>query len=528
MAGTVTETTNKASAFSRGAVTAVTTLITFVDVCDPYAPGWVGDGCWRGPTLSLLQERPFGRIVLLVGPGDDGRAAALLKELAQDHPQMVAETHAVADLVWTGWSDVVAQLDRLVAAQGDVDVSVSVGAGSPLARAAWMAVAASRPATLRLFDVEPKRYATDVTRVTEIRLGRPSGGDARVREPAVAYRADPEASPEAAGRVRLRGAASAPDLEEALRRVGLCGSDPGFRKAVETAAAVAPHKVPVLIQGETGTGKGVLARLVHLLSGRAAATFVAVNCAALPEQLVESILFGHKKGSFTGAGADQAGKFELADGGTLFLDEVGELPPALQPKLLKVLEDGVVEPLGAARGRPVDVRIVAATNRDLQAAVAQRAFREDLYYRLSFARVELPPLRERRGDIHHLALQVLARLNASARTPRRLAPSALRRLEQHPWPGNVRDLENVIGRSVLLAGKDVLEADDVLLDASAEVPFAPVLPEVREGFSLDDYLDDTRRRLIRRALDVAHGKQTAAARLLGITPQAISKFLRES
>jgi transcriptional regulator with AAA-type ATPase domain len=520
------DTTTNVSAYNDTFGPQVKTLLTFVDACDPYAPGLAGDEAWCGPTLSLLKDRPFDRLVLLGASGDEYRAAETAEAARTRHPGLVVETVPVADVIWTGWAALVAHLERLAIQWQGTEVTASVGAGSPLARAAWMAVASTGAVPLRLLDVEPKRYVTDVTRVVEIRLGRPPGGPF-LREPAVAYRAEPSGlAGDPTG--RPRGTASAPDLEAALRRLGLCGEDPAYRKAVETAAAVAPHNVPVLIQGETGTGKGMLARLIHALSGRAAAPFVAVNCAALPEQLVESILFGHKKGSFTGAGADQAGKFELAHGGTLFLDEVGELPLVLQPKLLKVLEDGVVEPLGAARGRPVDVRIVAATNRDLPAAVARREFREDLYYRLSFARVTMPALRERRGDIHHLALQVLARQNAALRNPRRLAPAALRRLEQHPWPGNVRDLENVIGRSLLLTSKPVLEASDLLMDAAPVPSPEPALPDVRAGFSLDAYLDKTRRALIQRALEIAHGKQAGAARLLGVTPQAIHKFLRDA
>ena len=256
---------------------------------------------------------------------------------------------------------------------------------------------------------------------------------------------------------------------------------------------------------------------------------MTLNCAALPETLAESILFGHKKGAFTGAALDQAGKFEVADRGTLFLDEIGELPLTLQAKLLKVLEDGVVEPLGARQGRAVDVRVIAATNRDLKAAVAAKTFREDLYYRLSVAQVQLPALRERRSDIPHLALHMVARLNASLRAPRRLSPAALQRLSQHDWPGNIRDLENVIGRSLLLAPGEVLEAADVLFDAPAAGSADPLdaLPAPHEGFSLDTFLNEARRQLILRALHLAAGKQSTAARLLGVTPQAISKFLRD-
>ena len=215
-----------------------------------------------------------------------------------------------------------------------------------------------------------------------------------------------------------------------------------------------------------------------------------------------------------------------ADGGTLFLDEIGELPPALQPKLLRVLEDGWVEPLGASRARRVDVRIMAATHRDLKAAVAEQAFREDLYFRLSFATVTLPALRERRSDIQALALHALQRINLRLRTPKRLSGPALVRLERQPWRGNIRDLENVIGRSALMARGDVIGPDDLLLE-EAPAPGARGLPEPHEGFELEAYLSDARRALIERALALCHGRQAAAARLLGLTPQAVNKFVQQ-
>ncbi|HEY8241069.1 MAG TPA: sigma 54-interacting transcriptional regulator [Kiritimatiellia bacterium] len=327
-------------------------------------------------------------------------------------------------------------------------------------------------------------------------------------------------------RVRYGTACSAPETDQVARRIGIRGEHPAVRAALDTAAALATHPVPVLIEGETGTGKSLVARLVHELSGRAGGPFVQVNCGALPEKLVESTLFGHRKGAFTGATDDHAGKFAAADGGTLFLDEVGELPLELQPKLLKVLEDGMVEPVGAAKGYAVDVRVIAATNRDLKAMVAGRTFREDLYYRLSFGIIRLPPLRERRTDIRPLALHALARVNRTLRTPKQLSPEAIERLEQQEWRGNVRDLENVIGRSALLARADVLDAADLVIEdpVRADDPLS-MLPTPNESFSLEGFLDSARKQLILRALDIAGGSQAGAARLLGVTPQAVHKFL---
>ena len=285
----------------------------------------------------------------------------------------------------------------------------------------------------------------------------------------------------------------------------------------------------MLILGETGTGKELFAKFVHLLSGRPAERFVPVNCAALPKDLVESILFGHKKGSFTGAIADQTGKFDQANSGTLFLDELGELPLSTQAKLLRVLQDGLIEPIGVKQPHKVDVRIVAATNMDVHKAIGSGQFRNDLYYRLNVGEIHLPALRERRADIPKIALHILDRLNISLRKPKRLSPDALRRLQSHSWSGNVRELENCLERSARLAKNDVLEDDDLLISESIAYadPLAG-LPEPSEDFSIEEFMSSARKQLMLKAIDMAEGNQSEAARLLGVTPQAIHKFLQTS
>lgn len=298
---------------------------------------------------------------------------------------------------------------------------------------------------------------------------------------------------------------------------------------LEAIGAFADSDVPILLLGETGTGKEMFARLVHRLSNRPVERFVAVNCAALPENLVESILFGHKRGAFTGAVSDKDGKFVLADGGTLFLDEFGELPLPVQAKLLRVLQDGVVEPVGAKRGQKVNARIVAATNRDLRKAIKKGDFREDLYYRLEVGRVDIPPLRDRRSDIPKIALHVLDQVNRSLRHPKRLSVEALSRLERHDWPGNVRDLENAIERSARLSRAHVLDADDLLIsEPIAGRDDLEGLPEPHEGFSMEGFIGGARKQLMLRALEIAGGNQSEAARLLGVSPQAVHKFLRST
>ena len=278
------------------------------------------------------------------------------------------------------------------------------------------------------------------------------------------------------------------------------------------ARRVAATDETVLLLGESGTGKSLLARAIHHGSRRAAGPLVEVHAAALPESLVEGELFGREKGAYTGATEAKPGHAEIASGGTLFLDEIGELPLATQVKLLRLLQDRTFSRLGSTQQRKADVRIVAATNRDLEAAVKAGTFREDLYYRLAVFPIVLPPLRERPEDIRATVLALLA---ARGLGPERISPTALAAVEAHGWPGNVRELENAIARAAVLAGPAVIETDHLPpLGATAAGPPASLLDDLLvPGFSLDTLERD----LIHQALLKAGGNKTAAARLLGMT-----------
>jgi transcriptional regulator with GAF, ATPase, and Fis domain len=318
------------------------------------------------------------------------------------------------------------------------------------------------------------------------------------------------------------------DVGAVLEDIGIVAEHPGMRPALETAAACAEFPYPVLITGETGTGKDLFAKLVHRLGDRSTKPFVVVNCAAIPENLVESTLFGHVKGAFTDAQKDRPGKFEAADGGTLFLDEIGDLPLSAQAKLLRVLEDGELDRVGSDKPVKVDVRIIAATNRKLGEAIAAKRFRGDLFFRLNSGEIRLPPLRERRSDIPRIALRLLEGFNRNSRRQRQLSADALTRLQGYDWPGNVRDLRTVITRAVMFSGgRDVLGADDIKFDDTLKPdPFA-YLPEPFEGFDVKQYNDEVRRRLFEKALRMAGGNQSQAAKLLGVKPQAVSGFVNE-
>lgn len=292
--------------------------------------------------------------------------------------------------------------------------------------------------------------------------------------------------------------------EQALAR--LVGSSPAMQAIHQRIRKVAPSMAPVLIQGESGTGKELVAYAIHANSHRARGPWVAVNCGAIPEHLLESEFFGTRKGAYTGAQADRPGYFQAAHGGTLFLDEIGELPMALQPKLLRAIQERQVRPLGATQEEPVDVRIISATHRDLRTDVAAGRFRQDLYYRLNVIELLVPPLRDRRDDLPALCATLLERI---AQTDRQATPNlddrVLRDLMQRELPGNVRELENLLYRAITL-GTDALISGD---------PAAPP-PEPETPIDLQSQLDAFERRILLETLAQTHFNRTAAAQLLGL------------
>jgi transcriptional regulator with GAF, ATPase, and Fis domain len=325
------------------------------------------------------------------------------------------------------------------------------------------------------------------------------------------------------GRIDMAAAAVAEVLagRMTLQTHDMVGDTPAMRAVYERIRKVAGADCTVLISGETGTGKELAARAIHENSGRARRPFVAINCAALTEALLESELFGHEKGAFTGAVALKKGKLEIADGGTLFLDEIGDLAPALQAKVLRALQHHEFERLGGTRTIKVNVRVIAATNLDLEAAAASGRFRQDLWYRLNVVSITMPPLHARRADIPRLAAHFAAKYGRGR--PVALSPEAVDALSSYDWPGNVRELENAIERAVVLGCSDRIVVDDlpqVVVEASEAAPSG------QSEALFHRNVMETKRKLILEAIDRSGGNYTAAARLLGINPTYLHRLLK--
>ena len=308
------------------------------------------------------------------------------------------------------------------------------------------------------------------------------------------------------------------------QRCGIVGNSAAIQELRRLIEKIAPTSATVLIRGETGTGKELIVEALHQLSKRKAMPLVKINCAALPENLVESELFGYEKGAFTGAERAKPGRFELADGGTLFLDEIGELPPPMQVKLLRVLQDGVVDRVGGTEPRQVDVRLISATNRELDQEVANGRFREDLLYRLKVMELVSPPLRERLDDIPDLVECFVERHAERLERPRpAVGPEALRALMTLPWPGNVRELENAVERAVLLADGETLTPVDFGLtdDATQRAPASTLKEASRVAAA------ETERRMILAALDLTDGNVTHAAERLGLSRRGLQMKMKD-
>jgi DNA-binding NtrC family response regulator len=499
-------------------------LLTWVGDTDLRGPGAEKEGR-LGPIATALDALPFERVVLLTDR--DPRRVFRLKG---DGPEVQVERYRV----WLGkrtkaevtvrhapLSSPTSYQDIFLAARKAIDelrgpkveMVFHVSPGTPSMGAIWLLLA--------------KTYVQ-----AELIEGSAEKGVSRVNFP---FELSAEFLPDLLRRhdEELQRLAAAPAPEHAAFTSILHRSEI-MRRLLARARRVAVRSVPVLIEGESGTGKELLARAIHDASPRRAGPFVAMNCGAISETLIESELFGHAKGAFTGADRDRRGYFEQASGGTLFLDEIGELPRASQVKLLRPLQEGEIVRVGKSDPVKVDVRIIAATNRTMIDEVSAGRFREDLFYRLAVATLRMPPLRERGGDIGLLIEGLLKRLDEAwstepGYTKKKLSPGARNVLLRHAWPGNVREMANTLQRAVIWSEGDIIEADDArdaLLTAPAAVAASVLGRPLGDGLDLQELLAEVARHYLERAMAEAGGSKTKAAELVGLPSyQTLSNWL---
>jgi DNA-binding NtrC family response regulator len=491
-------------------------LLSFTGSHDPYNPTVVEGEDQPGPILTLVQARYFDRLVLFATPRMLAETSATAEAVSERSPSTVVEQISVPLEDPTDYNAILFHLrkecGKICDRHPSASLFVSTASGTPQMHACWLLLAASGEVPSKLLHTRPLRFVSaEKPLVSEIDLASTS-----------LPKVDLGTSP----RRPSTGSSDGSDLvDRVVSEIGIVGEHPSMIAALQRTTACAAFPTPILITGETGTGKELFANFAHRLSDRAMGPFVVVNCGAIPAELVESTLFGHKKGAFTGALHDQKGKFETAHGGTLFLDEIGELPLAAQVKFLRVLEDGKIEPVGSNQVKSVNVRIIAATNRRLPEEVKEKRFRQDLYFRLNTAQVLLPPLRERRSDIPRIAMSILQGFNHNVKRSRRISPEALIRLQSYDWPGNVRDLRSVITQAALFCSGDTIGANDLVFEQTPTTG-ATGIPEPHEGFEIEEYVAGVRQCLFSRALEIANNNQSQAARLLGVKPQAVNSFVK--
>ncbi|MBI5375914.1 MAG: sigma-54-dependent Fis family transcriptional regulator [Candidatus Schekmanbacteria bacterium] len=494
-------------------------LLTFTGFHDPYSPGLIDGQEEEGPILSLLREKKFDRVILISTPKTIEITKKTNEAIKERFKGIETLTKHLNVFDPTDYSQILTGLriifNEINSNTTDTKYYIAIASGTPQMHACWLLLTASGEISATILNIKPKRFATDETPlVTEV--------DITLSE-------FPDIQPKKLTELVIH---QSPDEKEnklsyIMAREGIIGKHPTFISAIETSVILAEPDIPILLLGESGTGKEVVANLIYRFSSRKKDPFVAVNCAAIPKQLAESFLFGHKKGAFTGALQDQAGKFDVADGGTLFLDELAELNFEVQGKLLRVLQDGIVEPLGSNNSHKVDVRIIAATNCDINSAISEKKFREDLYFRLNVGEIKLPSLRERRSDIPLLSLYFLDQFNQGLKVPKSFSPEALAFLQCQDWPGNTRELKNVVHRAVLISKDRLIVPQDLKPSQSKKGDkYFESLPEPYPGFLLDNTLSDIRNYFFAKALEKAGGRCSEAARLLGVSPQAVSKFVK--
>ena len=520
-------------------------LLTFAGNRDPFNPEVVKDVFTDGPVLTLLAERSFAAVHIFTTPNTLPNAQKLQQEIAARTGNCRTRIHNIDIPDPTDYEALFLRMSGLCREILDEyrdqkpAYFIATASGTPQMQTVWFLLSQSGLVPATLLKITPPRFLRPGQKaVSEIRLSLESFP--RITLPS------PETLEIAA--TYLRKEKLEAEREELVREFSglqMIGRSPALAKVMETVRAAARYDSAVLIQGETGTGKELVARAIHFNSARKTEPMITVNCAAIPETLVESELFGHEKGAFTGADRQKKGKFELADRGTIFLDEIGDMPLPAQAKILRVLQDKAITRVGGDKMIPADVRVIAATNRNLAGLITEGKFREDLYYRLRVIDIPFPALRERREDIPLLMEYFLDRHNGRYRQKKQFNRDAMRRILEYSWPGNVRELENAVERAFVLSEGNVIKETDLppeilsapsVLSTTSGGKAKPVQPSVTdackisipsEGLNLDDSLHDLEKACYEEAIQRKDGNREAAARLLGVRPHTFRKRAKE-
>jgi len=481
-------------------------LLTFTGFHDPFNPEQADGQKQSGPILTVLAHRSFDAVYLLSTPKTAHRSEATAKAIAERNTGVIVREEELMLKDPTNHLGILRQL-RLVFSKiqsefPDAEYSISLSSGTPHMHASWLLLTASGEIPAKLLQPQrPEHTPAGKSPIKDIDLTVPDFP--QVTKP---LRADIEDSEEL-------------ELLQACDDLGIVGNDPTFQKSLQRAAVISQYDKHVLLLGETGTGKEYFANLIHHLSPRNQKNIIVVNCGSIPHELAESHLFGHQKGAFTGAISNKLGKFQAADGGILFLDEIGELPLDAQAKLLRALDQGEIEPVGASHHTKVNVQVIGATNKNLATMVCNGDFREDLYQRFTTS-IQIPPLRQRKTDIPALATHILNLWNQRYEKQLRLTPSAFQKLAEHSWPGNIRELASVLNNAAMFCPVNKIDTDQIDFSESTFQDKC-FIPEPEEGFSINTFIDQTKEQLITRAMEKSK-TQAQAARLLGWTPAALS------
>ena len=514
-------------------------LFTFAGNRDPYNPETVKGVFTDGPVLTLLTERSFNAVHIFTTANTLLNAQRLQQEIFKRAGDVRIRIHNIDIPDPTDYEalflNMSARCREILEEYRERQPAcfIATASGTPQMQTVWFLMAQSGIVPATLLKITPPRFLRPQQKaVSEISLSLATFP--KITSPS------PETLDIAA--TCLRKEKLEAERDELIREFSglqMIGRSPALTRVMDTVRAAALYDSAVLIQGETGTGKELVAKAIHYNSARKGEPLIVVNCAAIPETLVESELFGHEKGAFTGATQQKKGKFELAEGGTIFLDEIGDMPLPAQAKILRVLQDKAITRVGGEKTISADVRIIAATNRNLAAFISEGKFREDLYYRLKVIDIPMPALRERTEDITLLVEYFLDHHNSRYRQQKQLSREAMRRILSYSWPGNIRELENAVERAFVLSKGSVIKENDLPPEITSpgssfpkssgntEQPNAPIVTIPPDGLELDEHLHNLEKAYYEEAVKVKDGNREAAARLLNIKPHTFRKRAKE-